>query len=190
MILFNLANKQVNVPILLKCVVLCNYILYEIYNVLRCLKGTTDFSKFVPGAVEIHYSSTVMPRNAARRCTLHVNSAHEAYRTTLLYVDVLLSHNLCLSSCNTQSEIVPLKIFCSCIRARRLINGFAKDRILNLPALFYTPLPYCSYALELFFSSLSLFLFSLLFALIFQWKLFRNVHGYHLTFNPLRYKLF
>lgn len=64
----------------------------------------TWFSWLVPGTVEIHHISSVMPRNAAGRCTLHINDAREAYRATLLHVHVFRTHDFRLSGCNTHRK--------------------------------------------------------------------------------------
>lgn len=73
----------------------------------------TWFSWLVPGTVEIHHISSVMPRNAAGRCTLHINGAREAYRATLLHEDVFRTQDFRLSGCNTHRKSAALNILLS-----------------------------------------------------------------------------
>lgn len=72
-------------------------------------KLRSRFSRLVPGTVEIHHGSSVMPRNAAGRYTLHINGAREAYRATLLHVDVFRPLDFRLCSCNTHRRDRTLK---------------------------------------------------------------------------------
>lgn len=54
----------------------------------------------IPGTVEIYDGTSMVPRDTAWRCALHVNCAREAYRATLLNVYVFSTKYFGLGRCN------------------------------------------------------------------------------------------